>query len=327
MSTDKRHPPSVSGDSNKTSERGTGNGPGDGGAAAPNSTADMPKAGSVPLADRNSGESASIFPVRTCEGCGWKTTSTSTIDWCIKCHTDGLRPKHFLTAQRTSEPIAPVTCAFCSRPASEPGVKWLIIPKEGAQSGICSTCVDIAREAIAERDAKSGVAVDKAVAAPPDNLCTWCRKPMAGHPMMSCVGEIEPGSVADDVLKLAHAFSDVERKDGVRALAHRVRRLEESANRSDYPIVASYNAPPGSAGRERIMILEWLRAPGEDPPLEVCRDIADSIEHEAHVTWAKLKGRLPTSGTRSDSPIAAEPGDDDEPEDPTNLPRNPRRKP
>ena len=75
-----------------------------------------------------------------------------------------------------------------------------------------------------------------------DNLCTWCRKPMAGHPMMSCVGEIEPGSVADDVLKLTHAFSDVGRKDDVRALAHRVRRLEENALRTDkamsVPVVA-----------------------------------------------------------------------------------------
>ncbi len=37
------------------------------------------------------------FPVRTCEGCGWKTTSTSTLDRCLRCKTDGLRPRHFLT--------------------------------------------------------------------------------------------------------------------------------------------------------------------------------------------------------------------------------------
>lgn len=29
----------------------------------------------------------------------------------------------------------------------------------------------------------------RASEASPDNLCTWCRKPMTGHPMVSCIGE------------------------------------------------------------------------------------------------------------------------------------------
>lgn len=41
------------------------------------------------------------FPVRTCQSCGWRTTSTSTIDQCIRCgDSDGLRPRHFLTRDK-----------------------------------------------------------------------------------------------------------------------------------------------------------------------------------------------------------------------------------
>lgn len=38
------------------------------------------------------------FPVRECRSCGYRTVSTSTGDYCVKCRdSDGLRPRHFLT--------------------------------------------------------------------------------------------------------------------------------------------------------------------------------------------------------------------------------------
>lgn len=41
------------------------------------------------------------FPIRECKSCGFKTISTSTIDWCPKCKDDdGLRPRHFLTRDK-----------------------------------------------------------------------------------------------------------------------------------------------------------------------------------------------------------------------------------
>lgn len=40
------------------------------------------------------------FPIRTCESCGWKTTSTSTLDWCTNCRSDGLRPRTTFTHGR-----------------------------------------------------------------------------------------------------------------------------------------------------------------------------------------------------------------------------------
>ena len=42
-------------------------------------------------------------PVRECKSCGFKTVSTSTIDWCPECKDeDGLRPRHFLTRDKAS---------------------------------------------------------------------------------------------------------------------------------------------------------------------------------------------------------------------------------
>lgn len=44
------------------------------------------------------------FPVRTCTFCDAKTTSTSTIDSCVKCgRDDALRPKHFLTRGKDAD--------------------------------------------------------------------------------------------------------------------------------------------------------------------------------------------------------------------------------
>lgn len=47
------------------------------------------------MSDQNS---STGFPVRTCKTCGWRTVSTSTIDYCIRCKdSDGLRPRHPMT--------------------------------------------------------------------------------------------------------------------------------------------------------------------------------------------------------------------------------------
>lgn len=55
----------------------------------------------APRSSNPSVDLSAEFPVRVCKTCGWKTTSTSTIDACIKCgDDDGLRPKHFLTAAK-----------------------------------------------------------------------------------------------------------------------------------------------------------------------------------------------------------------------------------
>ncbi len=45
------------------------------------------------------------FPWRVCKSCGAKTKSTSTIDYCSRCHdSNGLRPRHFLTRDKTEVP-------------------------------------------------------------------------------------------------------------------------------------------------------------------------------------------------------------------------------
>lgn len=42
--------------------------------------------------------------MRQCKTCGYKTTSTSTLDYCVKCKDkDGLRPRHFLTRESSAE--------------------------------------------------------------------------------------------------------------------------------------------------------------------------------------------------------------------------------
>ena len=46
-----------------------------------------------------------VFPMRTCKACDAKTTSTSTINHCVKCDApEGLHPPHFLTATKTGGP-------------------------------------------------------------------------------------------------------------------------------------------------------------------------------------------------------------------------------
>ena len=54
------------------------------------------------------------FPVRVCQSCGARTTSTSTLDQCIKCGDyDGLRPRHFLTRDKAEEPRPAEALRFC----------------------------------------------------------------------------------------------------------------------------------------------------------------------------------------------------------------------
>lgn len=49
-----------------------------------------------------------LFPMRECQSCGFKTTSTSTIDFCPKCgDADGLQPKHFLTRSKDDDRRTP----------------------------------------------------------------------------------------------------------------------------------------------------------------------------------------------------------------------------
>jgi hypothetical protein len=78
-------------------------------------------------------DSPIVWPARQCKSCGSKTRSTSTIDRCVACgDSDGLRPRHFLTADKhdlprpSDAPPLAVTCHSCgSQRVSMQAVKGL----------------------------------------------------------------------------------------------------------------------------------------------------------------------------------------------------------
>jgi ribosomal protein L40E len=46
----------------------------------------------------------SLFPMRQCRSCGARTTSTSTLDMCVRCGDQGgLRPRHSAERRREDE--------------------------------------------------------------------------------------------------------------------------------------------------------------------------------------------------------------------------------
>lgn len=48
---------------------------------------------------------------------------------------------------------------------------------------------------------------------PEDNLCTWCKRPMTGHPMISCLGEVwgppvdRPLCMSPECIKAKHTLA------------------------------------------------------------------------------------------------------------------------
>ncbi len=80
------------------------------------------------------------WPVRKCVRCGHETRSTSTLDMCLECGENGLRPQHFLTRETPTpsktegSPCSPGADTAC-RPAG---------PKTGAtcwaRCGWCADC-------------------------------------------------------------------------------------------------------------------------------------------------------------------------------------------